>query len=977
MTASTPFNLAKMTTGTTGTGTIALGSAVLPYLSFVAAGVVDGATVSYTILDGANSETGQGVYSAGAQTLTRGPRVSSASNAAIALSGNAIVMLTVAAEDLALQSLTGLNVLSAGVKNDGRSGWFYATWTNQTSALSIYALQATVTVSGATVSWTGTDVGRNFQPSDVGKYLAVAGITWAGLSRVKIARYISSNKVTTAVAADSTITAQANTKMIWPAFMAADAGLAIWIDRAATDNGGNLTYLGRNLAPKITTIATVSDPFTITVAALLGTAFYVTNQPGVADATPTRIEWGTDNTSTLLACGPIAVQAGWRNLIFPAGHYLALGMAPASGASDIPGSLETLGQLQWVGDGATGFFTDRNGAPIFKKIIPRDAGAPPAPMRGVNAAANFPRVKSVANPVVVSFGDSMGTAEPDLIQQGLAQSPERARINALVDQNGAKSFTFVDRSIGGATFYWADSIPTSFVDWYSNHSLTWESYAKIVNVGVGGATSNVTPDLVMLTQSGSNDGWTISPREIMSIINKIAAWPQTNSLPPDVMMVTGRPTGIIRNSGDAKFGDYAMFYLMQEYTAMLIWSMAKKQGIGCLNYHDAAMLAIYGHSSFRRSLTRIPDHAARSVTTTSPLQLAACCHDFKASLVLTGANGAAVWGSSQQVTIQLGARSDNIAVISTDGSGYLTVQVNTWGITTKATVSIASGANALTVAAGSSSTPTDVFCGGKGLFGCDSNIATIGTTLYGSGTVGSAVIQQGSGYSQVDGGYFRSMISDYYPGGLGFTPDTAPTSSFVVGGTVTVGGMPFVPSDATAQVDIVVGTNAPTKITAYTSVTAVTLRDNATVTYSAAANTPIFVGRICVPKASTAVQAGTDTGANPTLEICLTGNLLEIGYKRAADNQTVPVFRGTVERFGSIFYPTISVTGAALTIQPTAVYIDEPVLFKPTLTPLEAWGIPESALGFNEGGNGYVHNSFRQLVAVDFPLLNAQNLTAA
>src|ERR1700675_3294978 len=95
------YNLARMTTATTGTGTITLGAAVSGYLSFSQSGVADGTTVSYGINDGANSEVGTGVYAASGTTLTRTVTKSTNSNAAISLSGTAQVFITPRAEDLA------------------------------------------------------------------------------------------------------------------------------------------------------------------------------------------------------------------------------------------------------------------------------------------------------------------------------------------------------------------------------------------------------------------------------------------------------------------------------------------------------------------------------------------------------------------------------------------------------------------------------------------------------------------------------------------------------------------------------------------------------------------------------------------------------------------------------------------------------------------------------------------------------------
>lgn len=89
-----------MTTATTGTGTIVLGSAVSPYLTFASAGAVNGDVISYSIVDGSNSEIGTGTYSSAGPTLTRNVTTSTNANAAISLSGSAVVRITPRAEDL-------------------------------------------------------------------------------------------------------------------------------------------------------------------------------------------------------------------------------------------------------------------------------------------------------------------------------------------------------------------------------------------------------------------------------------------------------------------------------------------------------------------------------------------------------------------------------------------------------------------------------------------------------------------------------------------------------------------------------------------------------------------------------------------------------------------------------------------------------------------------------------------------------------
>lgn len=95
------FDLCRVHTPTSGTGTITLGAPVTGYLGFAAAGVPDGAVVSYAIADAGASEAGAGTYNAAAQTLTRSVYRSTGAgnNTPIALSGSAQVFITALSVD--------------------------------------------------------------------------------------------------------------------------------------------------------------------------------------------------------------------------------------------------------------------------------------------------------------------------------------------------------------------------------------------------------------------------------------------------------------------------------------------------------------------------------------------------------------------------------------------------------------------------------------------------------------------------------------------------------------------------------------------------------------------------------------------------------------------------------------------------------------------------------------------------------------
>jgi sugar lactone lactonase YvrE len=88
-----------MTIASGGAGDITLGTAVDGYQTFADAGVSDANVVRYTIEDGDDWEIGTGVYTASGTTLVRTVTESSNSDAALTCSADAVIFVTLAAED--------------------------------------------------------------------------------------------------------------------------------------------------------------------------------------------------------------------------------------------------------------------------------------------------------------------------------------------------------------------------------------------------------------------------------------------------------------------------------------------------------------------------------------------------------------------------------------------------------------------------------------------------------------------------------------------------------------------------------------------------------------------------------------------------------------------------------------------------------------------------------------------------------------
>ena len=143
-----------MSTSTTGTGTITLGSALSGYQTFAQAGITNGQTVRYAINDGAAFEIGSGTYTSSGTTLTRSVTESSNSDSAITLSGSAEVFVTATVADLFINDGAS-NLTTTGVGTFASldiSGDVDVDGTLEADAITVNGTALATVIAGTTVT---------------------------------------------------------------------------------------------------------------------------------------------------------------------------------------------------------------------------------------------------------------------------------------------------------------------------------------------------------------------------------------------------------------------------------------------------------------------------------------------------------------------------------------------------------------------------------------------------------------------------------------------------------------------------------------------------------------------------------------------------------------------------------------------------------------------------------------------------------
>jgi hypothetical protein len=186
----------------------------------------------------------------------------------------------------------------------------------------------------------------------------------------------------------------------------------------------------------------------------------------------------------------------------------------------------------------------------------------------------------------------------------------------LAQHNPDKKVTFYNRAIGGQTFDTLNTVPTNFPAWYSDQAKPWLDYIK-----------DLAPDAIFIIM-GSNDAGAISQATLVSVVNKIKAFPKV----PDIVFITQPSVCLDPDEAFASFGTKAG-QEGRDYAAGLVRSFAQHEGYGLIDANRMGGIVLDG-----RDILDTASRRAQGTLTLPTGQYAAttACHDFSMRLRFNG-----------------------------------------------------------------------------------------------------------------------------------------------------------------------------------------------------------------------------------------------------------------------------------------------------------------------------------------------------
>jgi hypothetical protein len=875
-------------------------------------------------------------------------------------------------------------------------GFYYATWTNETSTLtSAYTFQGSITVRNTgpngvaqlTLPGALNSSGLGDPEDWVGLPIAITGAGPAGnvlVTRVTAFNYLPRNDHITSVwtlgVAAPTPLVTSHQKLACPCFTTGSDGSGfpscvakyLWCSDA-TLPCGYLNSVSGNF-PLLDTIASVNSPFSVTVEHLTFNTGDVADKPGV------RIRWFTNNAPSIIKAWAANAGRGRRNLLF-AGHrkpnrtgifgvigYPNLGL-PSDADYDLS---RAMGSMDWWTSGRdveTEIVSNANETCSYfldnqypRQAIPIDA--PNMPAMPDECGGRFPCSQTLTHVPVVVVGDSFWVEQPSGNGNNLVSALKRW----LDRRNGQRTIDIINRS-AAATEWRSLACTGSLGSGYPwDNGGNWLDQVLAIPDRSGAGT--IRPALIALA-FGVNDAQVLHPNDVWAVLHQIMATQAYNGLPPDILLHCEGIRGAELWLASAE--EYSL--LGQEYATGYIRSVARANGFPLVDWGTAAMLAQYGWSPTHLLRRVVPPLLPGIASAISPYQFPRgyLCRDFRIVLKLGTGAGDAFWSAIDTLELALSPKPDNRLVLSTaraitgSDSGSLYAYVRAWGGVISTPTSLHQGSAELTTSGQAnlpSSGPAPVIPTPP-IFG----LANLGPVLS-ADVVGQCYFTPGVGYRGQD---FRTIITGFVGEQL-ITGSDANDHADVGASTHYVGGWMFKFQDAQAKADVRIvdsaGNTLVTTITEYMGFQRVRLATEWPHTSLVGNRTALEVGRFSAPsrmietmRSGSPQPVGADShpgGQYLAVEKC--GTRVRVSVVLGADfNADVlqackmeqTIFDSDVECFGGPFIPQIWTTGGTATIAPVWVEIDDPRgnYTRPTMTSREFWGTAELTSAYPLGGD--------------------------